>query len=654
MSQDIRKFVKGVGITPTTTSPINEKGELRVNDSDGKLHYHDGTSESAVVTESHAAILTNKIIDGDDNTLQDIGLGSLKVDLANADRVLKRDSTGTVISGNPIPNSSHTVVTTEDVQTLKNKTIDTDDNPNVSIALDKLKNGTANAVLRRDGSGVAIDGNLLPNSSDILTVDASQTITNKLYENAQLTKIQYNEVEVNSTLTGSNAVLDPTASIVVLTNSSLVSIEGIYEKSLSSPISAGHLILINRTGQTIQLLNDTGTTLTRRIITGTDDVIDIENENTIYLLYDTDAQRWKVIGGVGGVVNRIKVLAGENLNAIEPVYVSKGNAQGDPGRTAGQIYRLDPTNDNRMEYIGVVQKNISAGNPVNILLSGKVEVPVSLIQGGSFINGEMVYWDGSQYTTTAPTNTDFWLIKVGKAVSNQEMVINPDLGASAIYVPAPSAADSINNNVTSPAVLGISFNPISVSAFKIHYQITRIAGSTELVESGVLSGHYNSNLGQWTLVNYGISSDAQVEFTMVGNNLAYTSSNMTGSPYSGTFLYNIETQIEPAFDFSSSIANNVTSYTNVVGLLLPPARRSISMFYMIRRIAGSTELAESGIINIVRNVTSSTCDISVSGVSGDAEVNFDVTSGGQVRYISSNMTGSPYSGDIYWEIISEL
>lgn len=350
----------------------------------------------------------------------------------------------------------------------------------------------------------------------------------------------------------------------------------------------------------------------------------------------------------------IAATAGENITQAFPVYISKGNANGDAGRNAGQAYILDPSNDHRMEYIGLAKTSANASETVLIQLAGKIDIPASLIQGGSFINGEMVYWNGTQFTTTQPTNTNFWLIKVGKAYSNTGMVVNPDLGASAVYVPATPTFLAVNNNVTSPTNIGLSFNPITISAFKMHYQVTRVAGSTEIVESGIISGHYNSNLGQWTLVNYGISSDAGVDFSMVGNNLAYTSSNMTGSPYSGSFRYRIETEIDPGLDFSDTIANNVTAYTPITGMFLQPANSSMQIFYMVRRSVTGNEIAESGIINVVRNVTANTCDISVSGIAGDAEVLFDVTSGGQVRYQSSNMTGSGYSGNIYWEVLSEL
>ena len=63
MALNFRKFLDGIRVIPKTTSTANEKGELDVTDSTGKLNYHNGTSSSPVVTEAHSATLTNKTLD---------------------------------------------------------------------------------------------------------------------------------------------------------------------------------------------------------------------------------------------------------------------------------------------------------------------------------------------------------------------------------------------------------------------------------------------------------------------------------------------------------------------------------------------------------------------------------------------------------------
>jgi hypothetical protein len=74
----IKKFFKGLGLVPKTSSEADAKGELEVLDGDGKLRYHNGTSVSPIVTEAHSATLTNKTIDADQNTITNIKNADIK------------------------------------------------------------------------------------------------------------------------------------------------------------------------------------------------------------------------------------------------------------------------------------------------------------------------------------------------------------------------------------------------------------------------------------------------------------------------------------------------------------------------------------------------------------------------------------------------
>ena len=55
-------------------------------------------ASGVLVTEAGSATLTNKVIDGDDNTLQDVGISSLKTVLGDAQKALVRDVNGAVVS----------------------------------------------------------------------------------------------------------------------------------------------------------------------------------------------------------------------------------------------------------------------------------------------------------------------------------------------------------------------------------------------------------------------------------------------------------------------------------------------------------------------------------------------------------------------------
>lgn len=104
-----------------------------------------------VVGTSDTQILTNKTIDGDDNTVQDLALSSLKTVLADASKFIVRDASGAVISNKAVPTG--VVVGTTDTQVLTNKDIDGGTASNTSrITLPKATKSTLDALTRKEGT----------------------------------------------------------------------------------------------------------------------------------------------------------------------------------------------------------------------------------------------------------------------------------------------------------------------------------------------------------------------------------------------------------------------------------------------------------------------------------------------------------------------
>jgi len=82
---------------------------------------HGIADTSILVTTTGSQTLTNKTIDGDDNTVQDLPLTALKTVGGDASKFLARDGSGVPVSVNTVP--AGTVVGTTDTQTLTNKTL---------------------------------------------------------------------------------------------------------------------------------------------------------------------------------------------------------------------------------------------------------------------------------------------------------------------------------------------------------------------------------------------------------------------------------------------------------------------------------------------------------------------------------------------------
>lgn len=99
------------------------------------------TQINSKVGAAETVTLTNKTIDGDNNTLLDIGITSLKTDLAAASTFISRDASGVIISTKSVPAGS--VVGSSDTQTLTGKTIDADSNTISNIENADIKVGAA-------------------------------------------------------------------------------------------------------------------------------------------------------------------------------------------------------------------------------------------------------------------------------------------------------------------------------------------------------------------------------------------------------------------------------------------------------------------------------------------------------------------------------
>lgn len=116
----------------------------------------------------------------------------------------------------------------------------------------------------------------------------------------------------NDAATGSNQTLTtPTTPLVRLTSGTLASIDGIPAGQAGQ-----FLVLMNATGVSLNINDETGATTANRIRTGSGSVFSFANNAAVFMIYDSTSARWRMIGGAGG---GSRVVSTFNGTLITPV-----------------------------------------------------------------------------------------------------------------------------------------------------------------------------------------------------------------------------------------------------------------------------------------------------------------------------------------------
>lgn len=358
-----------------------------------------------------------------------------------------------------------------------------------------------------------------------------QTIKFKQYEGASFRKMQKEAAEDN-TQSGTDVVLtEPTDPIVRLLGD-VTPLESIAGISQASYAAYQVVTLVNVTANDIEIKNNTGTTAEERILTGTDDDITLAPDAALFLKYDATSSRWRVIGGTGGASTVVKGTAGENLTALQFAALDLD----------GNIYKLDASNDDRIESVGIVKADALSTESVKTITSGIIKGFTGLTVGAPLYADPL---NAGGYTQTEPSDSSFnnkWVIRLGIAISATQVLLNPDQGASAYFKDELSSKPSITNNQSVSAnVQDLIFDGTQVRGAVVKYTIYRTTDTQEVAQIGDFKVIYKSIEGSWSLGADNYHGDnAGVNFTITNSGqVQYTSTDLTGANYSGVLDYSV-------------------------------------------------------------------------------------------------------------------
>jgi hypothetical protein len=344
-------------------------------------------ADVVLVSASGNQTLTDKIIDGDLNTLQDISVESLKTVLADADKALVRDGSGMVTSAKIANvNVDAAAAIAYSKLSLANSIVNTDIASAAGIVDTKLATisaagkvansattatsaNTASAIVARDASGNFSAGTVTATSfSGPLTSSAISGATSVSYA---------------STTAAAGSTVTPIADrpIIVLTTAPSTTIN-----ALANSAAGKQVVLINNGLGDLTINNNSGSPASSGIFTGTGTAFTFKSNAAITLTYSSDLSRWVLTGGAGGGSGEAVVTsvngAASGYAVGTPVYFSSGS-----------VSPADASAANTAEVVGLVQSEPSSGLYKVVTYGLITGVPASAFDTGSYPAsfGEVVF-----------------------------------------------------------------------------------------------------------------------------------------------------------------------------------------------------------------------------------------------------------------------
>lgn len=192
--------------------------------------------------------------------------------------------------------SAQTLVTEAQNQTLTNKTIDGDDNTIQDVPLTAIKTvlADANRFLARDVAGAPVSTKVVP-SGDVVGTSDSQTLTNKVYQDANITldRVSLNQADVATAAT--ITALGTSKPVIRLTGSTATEVQGIDAAGVNKVVTFHNA----SSAQITFKHQNVGATATNRIITPTGNDLTVKANESVQFIYDNTQTRWVIGAGSG-------------------------------------------------------------------------------------------------------------------------------------------------------------------------------------------------------------------------------------------------------------------------------------------------------------------------------------------------------------------
>ena len=610
MAKTRKQYDLGIRLKETTTAAAIQ-GEIRVDSADDKLKVYLDGAERSIVSENQSQTLTNKTIDADDNTISDLEVDNLKAGVLDTDLSSVSASHDTIPSAKAVKDyvdgqidtidqaseitysNATSGLTATDVQAAIDEVEARVDSAGSHIAASTNVHGlSGGAAVVGDISSQALTNKTIVVSSNTITTAASGNLA-ATELNAALDELQ-DDIDtraLNSDLgthTGASSGVHGVVGSVVGTSDS----QTLTNKSLTAATLTGVTKLSDYISEEVANSAVTGTAAT--LTSPAKPIIRLTDASLVSLTGISALES----AGHGGVLTLINA-------------------------TGNEITILNNAGTASEKILTGTDDDIALASNAALLLKYDVASDLWRIIGGSGAGGSSVL----NYIA-------------GENVSIRD----------ALYI-SEGAADGAR---TAGRVYKLDASSEKRIKFVGFAKSTITSGNAvKIVSSGVLKDFSGLSAGLPLYLNpasaggYTQTEPVTTDVWKLKIGLALSATEVLILPDQG--LNASFNEIEGSF----TIANNQAAAANVTNVAFSSSvTKSFILDYSIFRSSSLESYAQAGRLRGVYNSTTTQWLMSDDYSGQNAGVTFSITSGGQVQYVSSNMTGTGYSGSLEYRVSS--